>query len=189
MVKTFMCLRENVPLKTMFHLISACVYGGRIVDDGDQRLLETILNEYFNLRQLNGSGLSHPREFAYDDVIQHLQKNASNEVGCEVFGLHSNADFDQRIRTIDELLHSIALTMDITEKPTIEPKFLFDLKQMTNEIVAVISMTDEKVSREIDSDDLIQTILHRELELFELQANKIRSSCRSILDIVRGNFG
>lgn len=102
MTKSYANKEEAVPWNSLKYLIGEAMYGGRVTDDYDRRVLVCYLDEYMGdfLFEKN-------REFTFakvDDVKYELPKllnlegflNAVNEIPIinspAVFGLHPNAE-------------------------------------------------------------------------------------------------
>jgi dynein heavy chain len=49
MIDTF----DKVPFKALSYLTGECNYGGRVTDDWDRRVLNTILKDFYNNKSLN----------------------------------------------------------------------------------------------------------------------------------------
>ena len=98
-LKNFLEEYDDVPYKVLNYLVAEINYGGRVTDDKDQRLIQTILLTYLNPNTLkykeypySESGTYYcpqpgPKS-TYTDYIKKLPTNTSPEV----FGLHDNAE-------------------------------------------------------------------------------------------------
>lgn len=42
-------LNSEIPFAALKYLTSECNYGGRVTDDKDRRLINTLLNDYYNI--------------------------------------------------------------------------------------------------------------------------------------------
>ena len=114
-----MFLEENAetPLTALRYTIGECNYGGRVTDDKDRILLNTLLARCFHPdtvvidnRALSDSGLYYvpcegPRE-TYLDMIENLPLVSAPEV----FGLHENADITKDINETNSMLGSLLAT-------------------------------------------------------------------------------
>ena len=92
---------EELPWDTLRYLIGEAMYGGRVTDDHDRRVLMTYLNEYlgdfiFDTNQKfffskTGSDYEVPAEESFEMTLEFIdQIPLFTPPG--VFGLHSNAE-------------------------------------------------------------------------------------------------
>ena len=98
-LKNFLEEYDDVPYKVLNYLVAEINYGGRVTDDKDQRLIQTILLTYltpntlkYNEYPYSESGIYYcpqpgPKS-TYTDYIKKLPTTTSPEV----FGMHDNAE-------------------------------------------------------------------------------------------------
>ncbi|KAL7290283.1 hypothetical protein TKK_0015983 [Trichogramma kaykai] len=108
---------EQVPYDALLYLIGECNYGGRVTDDKDRRLLNSLLLRYVN------PGVVERHDYSFSPSGDyHLPENNDHR-GCieyikslpvsqrpEVFGLHDNADITKDNRESMQLLSGVSLT-------------------------------------------------------------------------------
>lgn len=95
--------KKGVSWQTVCYMLGEVMYGGRVTDDFDKRLLVTFTNVWFNESLLmpgfefhKGYRVPMSRNLqTYTDYINSLPVNDTPEV----FGLHSNADITYQINT------------------------------------------------------------------------------------------
>lgn len=108
---------EDVPFDALLYLTGECNYGGRVTDDKDRRLLNSLLKIYYNKEVISNQAYSFS-----PSKIYHLPKN-TNHLDClsyirnlpinqlpEVYGLHENADITKDNKESMELLEGVLLT-------------------------------------------------------------------------------
>lgn len=106
-----------VPFKALKYAIGECNYGGRVTDDKDRRLLNTILDRVYRHEvldqdtfRLSSSGLYVvPPEGelpVYVDYVNSLPVFAQPEA----FGLHENADITKDLQQTQLMLETLLLT-------------------------------------------------------------------------------
>ena len=94
---------DVIPWASLKYLIGEAMYGGRVTDDYDRRLMMTYLNEYmgdfiFDSNQKFffsriGYDFEIPSNISYDAYLKHID-TIPNVYSPEVIGLHSNAEID-----------------------------------------------------------------------------------------------
>lgn len=95
--------KKGVSWQTVCYMLGEVMYGGRVTDDFDKRLLVTFTNVWFNETLLaqnfefhKGYRVPMSRNLhTYTDYIASLPANDTPEV----FGLHPNADITYQINT------------------------------------------------------------------------------------------
>lgn len=95
--------KKGVSWQTLCYMIGEVMYGGRVTDDFDKRLLVTFTSVWFNETLLSSNFEFHKgyrvpmsRNLqTYTDYINSLPTNDTPEV----FGLHPNADISYQINT------------------------------------------------------------------------------------------
>lgn len=110
--KAFVNHDENLPWETLRYLIGEAMYGGRVTDDFDRRVLVTYLHEYLGefIFDKNQKFFFSQAEFDYKIPECQMQEKFVENImtipltnSPEVFGLHTNAEisyFTQSAKTL-----------------------------------------------------------------------------------------
>mmetsp|Transcript_39360 Transcript_39360/g.37803 ORF Transcript_39360/g.37803 Transcript_39360/m.37803 type:complete len:457 (+) Transcript_39360:6904-8274(+) len=103
---------ENLPWETLRYLIGEAMYGGRVTDDKDRRVLNTYLMEYmgdfiFDSNQKYffsqaGKGYTIPEADNYEQFMQCIEE-IPLFTSPGVFGLHPNAEIQYFTNTAKEI--------------------------------------------------------------------------------------
>ena len=117
-VKMFLDDYEITPFDALRYLIGECNYGGRVTDDHDRRLLNSILLVYMNediVQQqhykVTSSGTYYiPDVATHDDFLEYIRSLPLIPTP-EVFGLHDNADITKDQQETMTLFSNILLTL------------------------------------------------------------------------------
>ena len=94
-----MDLYEKIPFNVINYLGGVINYGGRVTDDKDKRLIETILAQYIKIEALRegfklckGTDIYRQVEAeTQEDYLEYIETLPLNPEP-EVFGLHPNAE-------------------------------------------------------------------------------------------------
>ncbi|XP_036144833.1 dynein heavy chain 3, axonemal isoform X1 [Monomorium pharaonis] len=108
---------DEVPFDALIYLTGECNYGGRVTDDKDRRLLNSLLKKFYNLEVITNteysfspSGIYHiPEDTDYEGCLKYIRRLPINQMP-EVFGLHENADIAKDNREAMQLLAGVLLT-------------------------------------------------------------------------------
>ncbi|XP_048509500.1 dynein axonemal heavy chain 3 isoform X1 [Athalia rosae] len=108
---------EEVPFDALLYLTGECNYGGRVTDDKDRRLLNSLLNNYYCAAVLEDPGYSFsasgiyrlPRDMDMAGCLEYISSLPINQLP-EVYGLHANADITKDNKETMQLLHGVLLT-------------------------------------------------------------------------------
>lgn len=105
----------KAPFDALKYLTGECNYGGRVTDDKDRRLINTLLNDYYcqeiidddHYRFTELDMFKAPLKYSnYDETLDFI-KALPLDVGPEVFGLHPNADITKNLGEAGLLLDSL----------------------------------------------------------------------------------
>lgn len=104
---------EELPWSTLRYLIGEAMYGGRVTDDYDRRVLNTYLKEFMGDFIFDTNQKFFFSQSDYDYVIPYeaeSKEQIENEVdkiplftNPNVFGLHSNAEIQYFSNSVKEL--------------------------------------------------------------------------------------
>lgn len=105
---------SNFPWASLKYLISEVIYGGKVIDRYDHRIVKVYVDEYFGdfifdtsqpfyLYKKNETLHSVPLDGSKDDYISFID-NLSLSDSPEIFGLHLNAENTYFVRNIREML-------------------------------------------------------------------------------------
>ncbi|XP_076164105.1 dynein heavy chain 3, axonemal [Ptiloglossa arizonensis] len=116
-LQLFLYEYDEVPFDALLYLTGECNYGGRVTDDKDRRLLNSLLQQFYN-RQV----ITDPEYCFSPSCIYRIPSNTYYQ-GCldyihslpmdqspEVYGLHENADITKDNQESMQLLQSALLT-------------------------------------------------------------------------------
>jgi len=112
-LKLFLDDYDEIPFKVLHYLVSQINYGGRVTDDWDRRLTDTILEDYMSEKVLkNGytfspSGIYYIPESEEHSGIMDYIKSLPINPHPEVFGLHENADITSAQNEAYEMFETI----------------------------------------------------------------------------------
>lgn len=90
---------DEVPLDALTYLTGECNYGGRVTDDKDRRLLNSLLDIFYCQEiittpgyQFSPSGIYYvPIDTSYEGCVSYIRALPLIQQP-EVYGLHENAD-------------------------------------------------------------------------------------------------
>ncbi|XP_014255049.1 dynein heavy chain 3, axonemal isoform X1 [Cimex lectularius] len=108
---------DEVPFEAIQYLTGECNYGGRVTDDKDRTLLNSLLSTFCNPNILtepsysfSKSGLYHiPQDTSHQGILKYI-KELPLVPQPEVFGLHANADITKDNQETIALLETVLLT-------------------------------------------------------------------------------
>ncbi|XP_054015460.1 dynein axonemal heavy chain 3-like [Hylaeus anthracinus] len=108
---------EEVPFDALLYLTGECNYGGRVTDDKDRRLLNSLLQQFYNPEVITNP------EYCFSPSCTYRMPPSTNHQGCleyirslpmdqlpEVYGLHENADITKDNQESMQLLEGALVT-------------------------------------------------------------------------------
>lgn len=95
--------KKGVSWQTVCYMLGEVMYGGRVTDDFDKRLLVTFTNVWFNESLLTANfefhkGYRVPMSRNLNTYVDYINNLPTSDTP-EVFGLHTNADITYQINT------------------------------------------------------------------------------------------
>uniref|UniRef100_H2YSE7 AAA+ ATPase domain-containing protein n=1 Tax=Ciona savignyi TaxID=51511 RepID=H2YSE7_CIOSA len=109
---------EEVPLVALKYLIGECNYGGRVTDERDRRLLQSLLSTFMCSEVFNDSDYKFssidlyfaPSYQEYDKFL-HFIRSLPINTHPEVFGFHENADISKDQQETQQMFDGILSTL------------------------------------------------------------------------------
>ncbi|XP_043257418.1 dynein axonemal heavy chain 3 [Colletes gigas] len=108
---------DEVPFDALLYITGECNYGGRVTDDKDRRLLNSLLQQYYNPEIITN------QEYCFSPSCMYRMPPTTDYQGCldyirslpmdqppEVYGLHENADITKDNQESTYLLEGALLT-------------------------------------------------------------------------------
>ncbi|KAG5305945.1 DYH3 protein, partial [Pseudoatta argentina] len=175
---------DEVPFDALIYLTGECNYGGRVTDDKDRRLLNSLLKNFYNPEVIkikysfSPSGIYHmPEDTDYEECLKYIRSLPINQLP-EVFGLHENADIAKDNREAMQLLAGV-------EKDTDEIVFT-----LASEILSKMrpQFDIEYVSRKypVLYMNSMNTVLRQELVKFNELTKVIKETLGNVQKAIRG---
>ncbi|KAL6443837.1 hypothetical protein ACFW04_001708 [Cataglyphis niger] len=188
---------DEVPFDALIYLTGECNYGGRVTDDKDRRLLNSLLKNFYNFEVIiqprypfSSSGIYHmPEDTDYEESLIYIRSLPINQLP-EVFGLHENADIAKDNREAKQLLAGALLT-----QPQISG---IGVERDTDEVV--FALAEEILSKMRPPFDIefvsnkypvlyinsMNTVLRQELIRFNELTNVIKETLSNVQKAIRG---
>ena len=194
-------LEETIPWSSLKYLIGEAMYGGRVTDDYDRRVMMTYLSEYmgdfiFDVNQKFffskiGAELGIPENGPYDDFRKYIE-GIPSIYSPEVLGLHSNAEIDfftQASKSIWNCLLTLQSTVgtDAESGGGRDQLLLQYAEELLNEKLPT-SFDMIAVNRKFTSKTPIQSVLLQELERYNLLNDKMRHSLSDMKKAINGEI-
>jgi dynein heavy chain, axonemal len=191
---------EDLPWDTLRYLIGQAMYGGRVTDDNDRRVLTTYLEEYlgnfiFDTNQKfffsrTGSDYVVPTEETFELTLEFID-NITLFTSPGVFGLHSNAEIQYYTSAAKELwLNIIELqTSDGGGSGGINREDL--ITQIADDIQATLpeAFDEYNIRKSFDIPSPTQVVLLQELERMNKLIIKMHSSITDLKRALNGEIG
>ena len=210
---------NNIPWSTLKYLIGEAMYGGRVTDSMDRRIVTTYLDEYFgdflfdsytkflffssskfsySLPQKNSNNGS--KQLTRDEIIAHIDALPMDNAP-DVLGLHCNADSNYLRTASDTMLKNLVELMP-REQETVQSETTQDNK-LTGIIASIFENLPSVYNREeilakerINAqnkgfEDLqpIQVVLLQEIDWFNSLIAVMHASLISLRKALAGEVG
>lgn len=194
---------EPIPWSSLKYLIGEAMYGGRVTDDYDRRIMMTYLNEYmgdfiFDTNQKfffskSGHEYSIPEAGPYDSYLKFISEMPPI-YSPEVIGLHSNAEIDYFTQS-SKLIWQNLLVLQATggktkpgDKSSNKEQFSLELAEnlLHNKIKEKFDL--QSISSKFKSKSPIDAVLIQELERFNLLIEKMIRTLTDLKKSINGEI-
>jgi len=197
---------ETIPWGSLRYLIGEAMYGGRVTDDYDRRVLVTYLDEYmgdflfdknreFFFAQTKEYSYSIPKNLSYDGFMHNIQELPIIN-SPEVFGLHPNAEityFTNAAKANWENLLLMQASGDsggaAVNKEEYVDKIAVDIQEKLPKVFDVLAKRKEATERYTEDFPPTLVVLLQELERFNLLISKMSGSLVNLRRALKGEIG
>lgn len=195
-LQTFLCDGKPTPFKTLRYIISECLYGGRIVDKYDKRLLTTLLSDIFNEQILNSSPYkigsndeyTLPLRFEHRLVVKFIEETIPDRSTCDIYGLHQNSDFNFKLNNSNALLTTMMTAMQFQAKQTLnESEILEKLRDINEKLPEPIDIDESDRFNFSYENSINMVVLTSEMHMFNQLLRTIRETCFELQQAIQGS--
>ncbi|XP_015175416.1 PREDICTED: dynein heavy chain 3, axonemal [Polistes dominula] len=188
---------EEIPFDALLYLTGECNYGGRVTDDKDRRLLNSLLKNFYNPEVVTNrkysfspSGIYHlPENTDYEGCIDYIRSLPINQAP-EVYGLHDNADITKDNQESMQLLADALLTQPQISGVTAErdvDEMVYNLAaDILSKMPAQFDMVDVAEKYPVLYMNSMNTVLRQELNKFNQLTNVIKSTLTNVQKAIKG---
>jgi len=194
---------EPIPWSSLKYLIGEAMYGGRVTDDYDRRVMMTYLDEYmgdfiFDTNQkffFSKCGYEYaiPESGPYDNYFKSIAEMPAI-YSPEVIGLHSNAEIDYFTQSSKSIWQNL-LILQATggkaksgDKGSSKEQFSLDLADnlLQNKIKEKFDVVH--INNQFKSKSPIEAVLIQELERFNLLIDKMVRTLTDLKKSINGEI-
>ncbi|XP_049610508.1 dynein axonemal heavy chain 12-like [Syngnathus scovelli] len=188
---------DEVPFEAITYLTGECNYGGRVTDNWDRRLLNTMLADFYNRDVVDkpsfpfspsGDYVTPPKS-SYDDYLQFIKELPLTQYP-EIFGMHENVDISKDLQQTKLLFDSLLLTQGGGSKGGGSSGSDNALYDIANDILSKIPNNfDLEVSLmkyPVLYKESMNTVLVQEMERYNTLCSTIRVSLQNLLKALKG---
>jgi len=193
---------ETIQFDALLYLTGECNYGGRVTDDKDRRLLNSILEIYYcpevihdDDYRFSQSGIFYaPPEGEYDTYIEYINGLPMNPKP-EIYGLHENADITKDQGETSSLFNAILLTLPRetggggagdTKSPA---QANFELSQdILTRLPDNFNMESVQNEFPVIYEESMNTVLRQELIKFNRLITVIRATLKDLQKAIQGTI-
>lgn len=204
--------KDEIPWGSLKYLLGGAMYGGRVSDDFDRRILETYFDEYFGdflLCQNNQFSFSahhgsyrvpNTNKGNLDELKNHIE-NIPIITNPSVIGLNENADLQYFNDKMEDLWQSL---LRMSPKEQEGHQYMdSEIASVATEMIKIIPISDhcnfpfqvseirENLIRVDDTEVLspCNVVLVQELEQYNKLCSCMHSSLNSLLKALKGEIG
>ncbi|XP_076235073.1 dynein axonemal heavy chain 7 [Calliopsis andreniformis] len=149
---------NHIPFDICLYLIGECNYGGKIVNDLDNRCLRHLLRNYCNSNiikdkrcaNLNDIEQLIPQRCEYSHVIMHIE-NISLNLSSQVFGCNKNGVINRDIMIATEFFSSLSYMSSI-----VPPNQDKEDQSFQDQVIAVINDINDKLNDSFNINELYE---------------------------------
>ncbi|XP_023310238.1 dynein heavy chain 3, axonemal [Anoplophora glabripennis] len=187
----------DVPYQALTYLTGECNYGGRVTDDKDRRLLNSLLSIFYTPETVtvpnysfSASGIYYvPSDTTYDGCVSYIRSLPIIPMP-EVFGLHENADITKDNQETQILLEGVLKTQtQITSGGGGEDTqdMIIDLaNDILGKVPNVFDIEDVSKKYPVMYSNSMNTVLRQELIRFNRLVAVVKRTLRDMIKAVKG---
>lgn len=188
---------EVIPFEALKYLTAECNYGGRVTEEKDRRLINTLLEDYYCQEQATDfeykftgnpvyklPGTTNSYE-SFIDFIQTLPLNSHPEV----FGFHANADITKDINETLLLFNSVLACSaegQGSESASLESLLEEICKKILEDFPNMFNIEEASAKYPVEYKESMNTVLTQELTRFNKLIKVIRTSLQEIRKALKG---
>ncbi|XP_066595663.1 dynein axonemal heavy chain 3 [Prorops nasuta] len=188
---------DETPFEALLYLTGECNYGGRVTDDKDRRLLNSLLKNYYNpdvisipKYRFSPSGIYYlPENTGYYGCLEYIKSLPINQYP-EVFGLHENADITKDNQESMQLLDGALLTQTQISGEGAEMDTDIRIYNIAGEILSQMKsefdIEQTMIKYPVLYMNSMNTVLLQELIRFNVLTKLIKMTLRSVQKAIKG---
>ncbi|XP_063619962.1 dynein axonemal heavy chain 12-like [Cydia splendana] len=196
-LQMFLNQYEEIQYVAIKYLTGECNYGGRVTDDWDRRLINTLLDDYVNSGVVSdpnhtfcdiGPQYGLPRRCEYQDYLKHIETVPVNPPP-EVYGLNMNAGITRDYSISMGLTEALVL-VEGTGTGGEGGNTEVILVHMSSEVLSKLpEMFDIELAQKkypVDYSESMNTVLVQEMQRFNKLINEIKYSLLDLQKALKG---
>nr|XP_057908676.1 dynein axonemal heavy chain 12-like isoform X2 [Doryrhamphus excisus] len=188
---------DEVPFEAITYLTGECNYGGRVTDNWDRRLLNTMLADFYNKDVVDkpsypfspsGDYVAPPKS-AYGDYLRFIKELPVSQ-HPEIFGMNENVDISKDLQQTKLLFDSLLLTQGGGSKGGGGSGSDNTLYDIANDILSKIppnfDIEASLAKYPVLYKESMNTVLVQEMERYNTLCSTIRVSLQNLLKALKG---
>ncbi|XP_012271492.1 dynein heavy chain 3, axonemal [Orussus abietinus] len=188
---------DEVPFEAILYLTGECNYGGRVTDDKDRRLLNSLLKNYYNEEVLKDPHYAYsasgiyclPEETDQEGCLRYIRSLPMDQ-SPEVYGLHENADITKDNQESMQLLSGVLLTQTQVGGAGAEGNAEEKVQDLAVDILARMpeQFDLESVSKRypVLYENSMNTVLRQELVRFNGLTAVLKTTLKNVQKAIKG---
>ena len=201
---------DAIPWASLKYLIGEAMYGGRVTDDYDRRIMMTYLNEYmgdfifdanqkFFFSRSENYDYEIPELGPFDNYVKVINEMPST-YSPEIIGLHSNAEIDYFTQASKRIWEDMIKLQSTTESSSSKKKDENEGPVETREEM-VLRMAETfldckvppkfdmlAVNKKFQQKSPIEAVLTQEIERYNILNDKMRETLVDLISSLKGEI-
>ncbi|XP_063719575.1 dynein axonemal heavy chain 3-like [Symsagittifera roscoffensis] len=189
---------EKIPIDALLYLVGECNYGGRVTDERDRVLINSLLTIFYNHKVYQEPGYRFSSNSASyyipDEAREHAAfvdyvKQLPIQNDPTVFGLHENADIAKANRETKELFEGVLKTLP--KEGNVSPigsteNALILTKDILGKLPVPFKVEEVAFKFPVQYDESMNTVLLQELTRYNRLIAVIKSSLQEMEKAILG---